>query len=563
MNLDNRPLIIQSDRTLLLEVHSSVAEECRADISAFAELIRSPEHIHTFSISPLSLWNAASAGLTTQEIITRLNKWSKFDVPEQVIIFIEDFAGRFGKIILTEENPFSYKEAESNPEIYYLYTQDEKIYLELQASRKTQGLLYPTQEPGLFTLDKFQRGNVKLVLIGMNYPIDDRIPLKKGTPIKIEKREKTVSGRDFIIRDYQKQASEALLGDLGPGMGYGTLVLPCGAGKTIVGIEILSKLSTRTLILCPNIVAVHQWKNELLDKTFLTEEQIGEYSGEKKEIKDITICTYQVLTYRKSKTSPFIHMNKITKENWGLVVYDEVHMLPAPVFKVTSELQSSFRVGLTATLIREDGRENDVFCLVGPKRFDVPWNILTNQGWIAQAYCYELRVPLPDDLALEYAIAENRQKSSIASTNPTKIKVIKDLLQKHNGANILIIGKYLKQLKQIKEEFGFPLITGSLQNAKRDLLYQEFRSGKQKVLIVSNVANFAIDLPDASVAIQVSGSFGSRQEEAQRLGRILRPKDGPSYFYTLISKFTIEENYGANRQKFLIEQGYRYSTRDA
>lgn len=538
--IQDRPLIIQSDRTLLLDVHSPSANDCRNQIVAFSELVKAPEHIHTYYISAISLWNATSAGLETSEILKRLERWSKFDVPQNVTGYISDISTRFGKLELV---PYSDKS-------YRLKVHDSFIAKALEANTKLHGLLHKTANANEFEIMKFDRGSAKLALIKLGYPVDDRIPLVKAdhVPMKLK----------VELRDYQSMARQSLLGDMGPGTGFGTIVMPCGSGKTVVGLSIMEKLQTRTLILCPNVVAVHQWINEIVAKTDIPRDQIGEYSGEKKEIKPITVCTYQVLTYRNTKDDDYPHMKVIQESNWGLVIYDEVHMLPAPVFKITAELQSVYRAGLTATLIREDGKEDDVFSLVGPKRYDVPWTDLSQKGWIASAYCVEVRVPLVDDLALPYAIATRRDKYKIASTNAAKDRVIEALLQKHHGESILIIGQYLDQLKQVQKTFGFPMITGSTSNSKRDELYARFKEGLDKVIIVSKVANFAIDLPDASVAIQISGTFGSRQEEAQRLGRILRPKKNSCYFYSVVSKFTVEEEFSANRQKFLVEQGYKY-----
>ena len=538
------PLIVQSDRTILLDVHSPYAGQCRDEIMAFAELVKAPEHIHTYSISAISLWNAKSAGLETEEVLKRLDKWSKFPIPQPVENYIEDVSSRFGKLIL-EPN---------TDDTYLLKITDPFIAKAIAANTKLVKLLNPVMvaEPKVsaFEIKSYERGDVKLALIKLGYPVDDRVPLVKSEAVEIE--------MNCALRDYQEEAVHSLLGDLGPGTGYGTIVMPCGSGKTVVGIRVMAALQTRTLVLCPNVVAVHQWINEIKAKTNVPEQMIGEYSGEKKEIRPITVCTYQVLTYRPNKDADFEHMNIIKAGNWGLVIYDEVHMLPAPVFKITAELQSVYRVGLTATLIREDGKEDDVFSLVGPKRFDIPWTDLAQKGWIASAYCVEVRVPLLEELALPYAVANRRDKYKIASNNKAKWAVIENLLHKHAGESILIIGQYIDQLKELQKELGYPLITGSTSNSKRDELYQRFKDGLEKVLIVSKVANFAIDLPDASVAIQISGTFGSRQEEAQRLGRILRPKRNPCYFYSIITKYTVEEEFSANRQKFLVEQGYKY-----
>ena len=542
--MQDKPLIVQSDRTLMLDVHSPSYNDCRDQIIAFSELVKAPEHVHTYNISAISLWNAASAGIGPEEILSRLERWSKFSVPANVSSFIIEQASRYGKLVLCPNDEQSYTLEVSDPFIAKAIASDSRL----------SSVVKKTSDPSSFEIAKYDRGTAKLELIRRGYPVDDRIPLVKSEPVPMNMK--------IQMRDYQKLALGSLLGDMGPGTGFGTIVMPCGSGKTIVGIGLMCSLQTRTLILCPNVVAVHQWISELRSKTDISSDMVGEYSGEKKEIKPITVCTYQVLTYRQSKTDDFEHMKIIQNGNWGLVIYDEVHMLPAPVFKITAELQSIYRAGLTATLIREDGREEDVFSLVGPKRFDIPWTDLSQAGWIADAYCIEIRIPLPDDLALPYAVATRRDKYKIASTNPDKENVIEALLSKHMGESIIIIGQYLDQLKEVHKRFGFPIITGSTSNEKRDELYASFREGKQKVLIVSKVANFAIDLPDASVAIQISGTFGSRQEEAQRLGRILRPKSRSSFFYSVISKYTVEEEFSANRQRFLVEQGYRYETRE-
>ena len=540
----DKPLMVQSDKTMLLDVHSPSFEECRNDIIAFADLVKSPEHIHTYTLSPLTLWNAVSSGLDSNEIISRLKKWSRYEIDERVIFFIEDTASRYGEFILTEEDQDNLR----------LSVKRERFFLTL-LSEPTLKKYLKKGEGNYFLISKLDRGTVKAKMVKMGFPVDDRIPLKKGSRLDVELKD------NVEIRDYQKESVDAFLSS----GGYGTIVLPCGSGKTIVGIETAVTLKTNTLILCPNVSSVHQWIRELLDKTTLTPDQIGEYSGETKTIKPVTVCTYQVLTYRtksldKEETEPvYPHFSIFSENNWGLVIYDEVHMLPAPVFRITAELQSIYRLGLTATLIREDGRENEVFSLVGPKRFDTPWAELTQKGFIAKAYCHEVRIPLPHTLELEYALAPKKEKYRIASQNPLKIKVAEAILKKHEGESILIIGQYLEQLQVFRDHFGYPIITGTTSNKKRDELYDKFRSGEEKVMIVSKVANFAVDLPDASVAIEISGSFGSRQEEAQRLGRILRPKARDSHFYTIVTEYSQEEEFASNRQKFLSEQGYSYS----
>ena len=540
----DKPLMVQSDKTMLLDVHSPSFQDCRNDIIAFSDLVKSPEHIHTYTLSPLTLWNAVSSGLDSNEIIRRLKKWSRYEIDERVLFFIEDTAIRYGEFILTEEDQDTLR----------LSVKRERFFLTL-LSEVTLKKYLKKGDGNYFLLSKLDRGTVKAKMVKMGFPVDDRIPLKKGGELSFDLKD-TVE-----VRDYQKDSVDAFLSS----GGYGTIVLPCGSGKTIVGIETAVRLKTNTLILCPNVSSVHQWIRELLDKTTLTEDQIGEYSGEKKTIKPVTVCTYQVLTYRtknekSEETDPVYPLFSLFSDNnWGLVIYDEVHMLPAPVFRITAELQSIYRLGLTATLIREDGREDEVFSLVGPKRYDTPWAELTQKGYIAKAYCHEVRIPLPHTLELEYALATKKDKYRIASQNPLKIKVAQEILKNHQGESIIIIGQYLEQLQVFKEHFGYPMITGSTSNKKRDELYDKFRRGEEKVMIVSKVANFAVDLPDASVAIEISGSFGSRQEEAQRLGRILRPKARDSHFYTIVTEYSQEEEFASNRQKFLSEQGYSYS----
>ena len=531
---------------MLLDVHSPSADKCRADIIAFSDLVKSPEHVHTYQISQLSLWNAISSGLTSDEILLRLRRWSRFEIDQRIEFFITDQAERYGDFILTELD-----------DEYLLLTVRRPVFaMQLKAEPSLTPLL-EAEDKSSFKVKRMNRGVLKARMIKLGFPVDDRIPLKNGEPLTIRLRP------TFSPRNYQSDAVNALLGDGKNGTGYGTIVLPCGSGKTVAGILAMAALNTRTLILCPNVTAVHQWIRELLDKTYLTENEIGEYSGEKKDMKPVTVCTYQIVTWRPDTDSDYPRFSLFRDGGWGFIIYDEVHMLPAPVFRITAELQAIHRLGLTATLVREDGREDEVFSLVGPKRYDTPWSDLEAQGYIAKAYCHEVRLPLPEEKEIEYAIAKKREKYRIAALNPLKMDAARKIIAKHQGESILIIGQYLEQLDDFQKAFGYPIITGSTPSKKRDELYAEFREGKVKVLIVSKVANSAIDLPDASVAIQVSGTFGSRQEEAQRLGRILRPKERDSHFYTLITEYTEEEEFAQNRQKFLSEQGYNYSIEKA
>ena len=578
------PLIVQGDRTILLDVHAPLANECRNELIPFAELERSPEHLHTYRLTPLSLWNAASAGFTAEDAVSVLKKYAKYDIPQSVCVWIKEVSDRFGmvriipgpkEVVPLSGDFFSEEQKKVVPEQYlYLVVKNEKIFLELGAIKSFQTLLTPCKidfsVPSLpqdltenekkfsFILKLTDRGTVKQLLLKYMWPCKDEVPLEDGESLQINLRDVTKSGKKFEIRGYQKDAAQALIGDKGPGTGFGTIVLPCGAGKTIVGMQIMQMLKTNTLIITTNISAVHQWINELLDKTDLQAEQIAEYTGESKTIKPVTVATYQILTWRPEKDAPYPHFSIFRERKWGLIIYDEVHTLPAPVFRVAAELQTVRRVGLTATLVREDGLEGFVFSLVGPKRFDVPWKELEHSGWISEAECVEVRLDLPSDKEIQYAVASQREKYRIASENPVKDSVVLQLVNRLSEDKILVIGQYLSQLEKLSSLLSAPIITGKTPNSERDRIYNQFRNGEIKVLVVSKVANFAIDLPDASVAIQVSGTFGSRQEEAQRLGRILRPKDRTSRFFTLITRNTVEEEFGSNRQKFLAEQGYSY-----
>lgn len=578
------PLIVQGDRTILLDVHAPLANECRNELIPFAELERSPEHLHTYRLTPLSLWNAASAGFTAEDAVSVLKKYAKYDIPQSVCVWIKEVSDRFGmvriipgpkEVVPLSGDFFSEEQKKVVPEQYlYLVVKNEKIFLELGAIKSFQTLLTPCKidfsVPSLpqdltenekkfsFILKLTDRGTVKQLLLKYMWPCKDEVPLEDGESLQINLRDVTKSGKKFEIRGYQKDAAQALIGDKGPGTGFGTIVLPCGAGKTIVGMQIMQMLKTNTLIITTNISAVHQWINELLDKTDLQAEQIAEYTGESKTIKPVTVATYQILTWRPEKDGPYPHFSIFRERKWGLIIYDEVHTLPAPVFRVAAELQTVRRVGLTATLVREDGLEGFVFSLVGPKRFDVPWKELEHSGWISEAECVEVRLDLPSDKEIQYAVASQREKYRIASENPVKDSVVLQLVNRLSEDKILVIGQYLSQLEKLSSLLSAPIITGKTPTSERDRIYNQFRNGEIKVLVVSKVANFAIDLPDASVAIQVSGTFGSRQEEAQRLGRILRPKDRMSRFFTLITRNTVEEEFGSNRQKFLAEQGYSY-----
>jgi DNA excision repair protein ERCC-3 len=559
MDLDSaKPLIVQSDRTLLLDVHAAAAGEARAAILPFAELEKSPEHIHTYRITPLSLWNAASAGLSPASIVELITAYSRYAVPAGILEGFADTMSRYGKIRMVSPG------AAVDGDTLLLRCEDEVIAREIGAARSLEKYLLPGKGPGGeagdFTLRLIDRGTVKRELIRLGWPVKDEAPFVKGEELELELREISRSGRSFAPRDYQWDAARSVCGDGGPGTGYGVVVLPCGSGKTVVGMTVMSLLKTNTLVLTTNVAAVHQWIEELLDKTSLEPESIAEYTGDSKSVAPVTIATYQIITWRPDRAGDFPHFRLFRERSWGLIIYDEVHLLPAPVFRVTAELQAVRRLGLTATLIREDGAEDAVFSLVGPKRCDVPWKDLEVQGWIAEAVCTEIRLDLPENLRIPYAVAPPREKYRIASENPLKEDAARQLVENHPEDQILVIGQYISQLESMARMLKAPLITGKMANPERERIYTAFKRGELRVIVVSRVANFAIDLPDASCAVQISGSFGSRQEEAQRLGRILRPKGGRNaWFYTLVSHCTVEEDFAGNRQKFLAEQGYKYS----
>lgn len=546
----SKPAIVQSDNTILLEVENSDFEPARDAISPFAELEKSPEHVHTYRITPLSLWNAASSGLDVNDILEALQKYSRYTVPETVTVSIKEQMSRYGliRLIRREDGRFC------------LVSNDIPLLTEIVHNRKIDMYIDEHLANGSVLIKPNSRGHVKQALIKAGFPVEDVAGYDEGESLPVSLRTTSVAGPEFSLRDYQASAINAFYKGGGPEGGSGVIVLPCGAGKTIVGIGVMSVIKSAALILVTNTVALRQWRDELIDKTDIDPELIGEFSGEKKEIKPVTIATYNILTYRKKRDADFEHFTLFSSRNWGLIIYDEVHLLPAPVFRMTSEIQSKRRLGLTATLVREDGMETDVFSLIGPKKFDIPWKVLEKQNWIAQALCTEVRISLPEHLRYQYSVAGEREKFRIASENPEKNEVVRTLLNHHSEARVLIIGQYIAQLEEIAKRFKHPIITGSTPLGEREELYYKFKTGEIKTLIVSKVANFSIDLPDANVAIQVSGTFGSRQEEAQRLGRILRPKQGENraFFYTVITTMTAEEKFAHNRQLFLTEQGYSY-----
>lgn len=555
---DEKPLIVQSDRSILVEVASPRYAEARDMLARFAELVKSPEHVHTYRITPLSIWNACAAGESAEGICTGLDALSKYDIPEHILTEIRDYAGRYGRLVLSRR-----EDDGAGGGRLVLRSLDGELAREIASHPHTSPFLARRSETE-FGVDARDRGRLKLALIKIGFPVDDRAGYAEGAPLAFALRASMRSGAAFTARPYQEAAADAFHARGSESGGSGVIALPCGAGKTIVGILCMNLLQTSTLILTTCVTAVRQFIAELLDKTDIPEELIGEYTGFKKEVRPVTVSTYQIMTHRGKDSEQYSHLELFGRENWGLIVYDEVHLLPAPVFQITAGLQARRRLGLTATLVREDGKEDDVFALIGPKKFDVPWKEMEKQGWIAKALCTEVRVPMPPDRRAAYSTADVRAKFRLASENPAKTVQVKEILGRHPGEPALVIGMYLDQLKAIASPLGLPVITGATPQRVRDALYADFKSGKVRILAVSKVANFAVDLPDASVAIQISGTFGSRQEEAQRLGRILRPKSGSrqASFYSLVSKDTVEQDFALKRQLFLCEQGYSYAIKD-
>ena len=545
MSIGTGPLIVQSDKTVLLEIDHEQAQEARTALAPFAELERAPEHVHTYRITPLALWNARAAGHDAEQVMDVLETYSRFPVPQPLLIDIADTMDRYGRLKLIKHPAHG----------LVLETTDRAVLTEIRRHKKIKPMLGAEIDEDSIVVHPSERGRLKQELLKVGWPAEDLAGYVDGEAHPIELSQEH---EEWQLRDYQEMAADSFWEG-----GSGVVVLPCGAGKTMVGAASMAKAKATTLILVTNTVAGRQWKDELVRRTSLTEEEIGEYSGEKKEIRPVTIATYQVVT-QKSK-GEYRALELFDSRDWGLIIYDEVHLLPAPVFRMTSDLQSRRRLGLTATLVREDGREGDVFSLIGPKRYDAPWKDIEAQGWIAPADCTEVRVQLTEAERMVYATAEQSDKYRLAATTPTKTKVVRKIMEMHPDEPTLIIGAYIDQLEEIAEELDMPVIDGKTGNAKREKLYQQFRDGELQTLVVSKVANFSIDLPGASVAIQISGTFGSRQEEAQRLGRILRPKPdgGGAFFYSIVARDTLDADYAAHRQRFLAEQGYGYRIVDS
>ena len=537
------PLIVQSDKTLLLEVDHDQAEACRREIAPFAELERSPEHVHTYRLTPLGLWNARAAGHDAEQVVDTLLSYSRYPVPHALLVDVAETMARYGRLRL-----------ESDPvHGLVLHTTDRAVLEEVLRSKRVRPLVGVRIDDDSVAVHPSQRGTLKQALVKLGWPAEDLAGYVDGEAHPIELVE-----NGWSLRQYQREAAEGFWHG-----GSGVVVLPCGAGKTLVGTAAMARAKATTLILVTNTVAARQWRDELLRRTSLTDEEIGEYSGAKKEIRPVTVATYQVMTTRRKGV--YTHLELLDARDWGLIIYDEVHLLPAPIFRMTADLQARRRLGLTATLVREDGREDDVFTLIGPKRYDAPWKEIENQGWIAPADCVEVRVTLADAERLAYAVAEPDERYRLCSTSDTKTRIVERLVAQHAGEPTLVIGQYIDQLDDLAERLDAPVVKGQTTVRERQRLYEAFRTGELPVLVVSKVANFSVDLPEASVAIQVSGTFGSRQEEAQRLGRILRPKaDGrTARFYTIVARDTVDQEFAQHRQRFLAEQGYAYRIIDA
>ncbi|MBV1851862.1 DNA repair helicase XPB [Catellatospora tritici] len=546
--MTNGPLIVQSDKTLLLEVDHPDATACRMAIAPFAELERSPEHMHTYRLTPLGLWNARAAGHDAESVVDALLRFSRYPVPHSLLVDVADTMDRYGRLQLLNDPAHG----------LVLRGLDRAVLVEVAKSKKVAGMLGNQLDADTIAVHPSERGHLKQVLLKLGWPAEDLAGYVNGEAHAIALRED-----GWHLRSYQREAVEHFQAG-----GSGVVVLPCGAGKTLVGAAAMAQVSATTLILVTNTVAGRQWRRELLARTTLTEDEIGEYSGERKEIRPVTIATYQVLTTRRGGAFP--HLSVFEARDWGLIVYDEVHLLPAPMFRFTADLQARRRLGLTATLVREDGKEGDVFSLIGPKRYDAPWKDIESQGWIAPADCTEVRVSLTDAERMRYATAEPEEKYRVAATVHSKLPVIEALIERHAGEQVLVIGGYLDQLHEIAQFLTdrgteTPIVHGATTTKERERLFDAFRDGSLRTLILSKVGNFSIDLPEAAVAIQVSGTFGSRQEEAQRLGRVLRPKaDGrQAHFYSVVSRDTVDTDYAAHRQRFLAEQGYAYTIVDA
>jgi len=548
MYVPANPLVVQSDRSVLVEVDSPRYDEVRDLLARFAELEKSPEHVHTYRITPLSLWNAAASGMLAQGVVATLAEFGKYELPENVRRDIVDQMARYGLLKLVDDAG-----------TLYLAADDEALIAEICHHKAVRAMLAGSPERFRVEVAPGMRGAVKQALLKIGYPPEDLAGYVPGERLAIGLRAAALaSAAPFALRAYQREAAELFHAEGAAHGGSGVIVLPCGAGKTVVGLGVMAAVGASTLIIAPGTVAARQWIEEIVDKTDVPRESVGEYTGDTKALRPVTVTTYQTLTYRRAGAYP--HLALFDEREWGLIVYDEVHLLPAPVFRATADIQARRRLGLTATLVREDGRADDVFALIGPKKYDVPWKDLERQGWIATADCTEVRIDLPEALRMDYAVADERLKYAVAAQSPAKLDVLADLLAKHADDSVLIIGQYVEQLEAIARRFDIPLVTGRTGTAERERRYRALREGRLGRLVVSKVANFAIDLPDVNVAIQVSGTFGSRQEEAQRLGRILRPKsDGRlAHFYTLVSRDTRDQEFAANRQMFLTEQGYRY-----
>jgi DNA excision repair protein ERCC-3 len=548
------PLIVQSDLTVLLETASPRAGEARAGLARFAELLKAPEHVHSYQITPLSLWNAAVAGVSAEDVIGCLTAFAKYEVAQSVLAEVAELMDRYGRLWLAR-----------HVEGLVLASDDPVMLDEVSGHGRVAELLGRRIDEHRFAVREGDRGPLKQALLAVGWPAADEAGFEQGAalaPVRLH----------VGLRTYQVDALDQWWRDGSPAGGNGVVVLPCGAGKTLVGLAALAAVASHALVVCTTVSAIRQWIREAVERTSLRAEDVGEWSGQVKQLRPVTFATYHSLVWADPAADPEAdlearhpNLRLFNEQAWGLIVYDEVHLLPAPVFRATARIQAVRRLGLTATLVREDNREGDIFSLIGPKRYDAPWHELEAGGWIAPARCTEVRVPLGDDSRRRHAAAATRARYQVAATAGEKLPVLARLVELHPGEPTLVIGQYVDQLREVAALTGAPLLTGQTSAKRRDELFDAFRRGEIGLLVVSKVANFSIDLPEASVAIQISGQFGSRQEEAQRLGRILRPKaDGrQAHFYTIVAADTDDARFARNRQRFLAEQGYSYRIIDA
>ncbi|MDG5788317.1 DEAD/DEAH box helicase family protein [Evansella sp. AB-P1] len=539
------PLLIQNNGVIFFRSTHPEAKIVQPFLSEFAQLKKTPSSLHMYELSPFSFWYAREQGISLNEIKEFLETFSGIRLPDRFSIQLEEWEGKNGKFQLINHKEFG----------PCLTSSQEGLMKELFQKDRKNYSIYKNGDREYTPISLAERGLIKQQLMDKGYSVIDCLGYETGKSLSISLQ------RNVSLRPYQKEAVSSFIQQKGVNEGNGFIILPCGSGKTVVGLGVLEQIKEETLILVPNDTSLQQWYEELLEKTTLNKSQVGRYTREKKEVKEVTITTYQMLTYQGNSDSKFPHFSLFHKRSWGLVIYDEVHLLPAPLFRLTSKLQGKRRLGLTATFVREDGKEGDIYSLIGPKRYEVGISLLEQNNWIARPICKEIKTPFNEKQWAHFLSLSKRERFRYASENKGKINVVDKLLHDHKGDSIIIIGQYLDQLNIIANTFSLPLLTGKTSKKERQEMYTQFKEGKQKVLVLSKIANMAVDLPDANVAIQVSGTYGSRQEEAQRIGRLLRPKKNNEsvYFYTIVTPMTKEEEVASHRQLFMVEQGYSYS----